>query len=272
MLRNKKVMRTPRKYVLPPGSIFHFMWRCINGEMMLANERVKRKYISCRIRFMIRARGKVLLHSFCIMDNHIHESASLLAGSEHMSNWARSAHSSFGRWLNNKLGRRGPVAQDRPHTVAVEDQESLKRVMFYGDWNPVRAGLCKHPREWAFSSYRFYAYGEESLQTAALSPPKWYADLATTPEERQAQYRRLCDEYHDTKRLPDKSEAETGHAFGCPAFMARRHAILHEAFTRLRLGLMPRKALDHWVQDKLAGESTSASFTPSGPSENRAPP
>ena len=28
-------MRVPRKLILPPEFIFHFMWRCINGEFML---------------------------------------------------------------------------------------------------------------------------------------------------------------------------------------------------------------------------------------------
>ena len=76
-----------------------------------------------------------------------------------MSNWTQSAHSSLCRWLNIRLKRRGPVAQDRPNTVAVEDQEGLKRAMFYGDWNPVRVGLCSHPSEYPFSSHRLYAFG-----------------------------------------------------------------------------------------------------------------
>ena len=63
-------MRTPRKYTLPPGSIFHFMWRCINGEFMLRADAVKRRYLDTRFRFMKRALGKVRLHSFCLMDNH----------------------------------------------------------------------------------------------------------------------------------------------------------------------------------------------------------
>jgi len=125
-----------------------------------------------------------------------------------MSDWTRSAHSSFCRWLNIRMHRRGPVAQDRPTTIEVQDQEALKRVMFYGDWNPVRAGICKHPGDYEYSSYRYYGYGEVNEWTAHLTPPQWYIDLADTPEERQALYRKLCDEYYYEDKLPSRTEAD----------------------------------------------------------------
>ena len=148
------------------------MWRCINGEFMLQPDVVKRRYLDTRVRFLKRASGKVRFHSFCLLDNHGHESATLVDDSKHMSNWARSAHSSFGRWLNIRLKRRGPVAQDRPNTVAVEDQEGLKRVMFYGDWNPVRAGICDHPSKYPFSSYRYYAFTPAHPGPLGDEPPR----------------------------------------------------------------------------------------------------
>ena len=37
---------------------------------------------------------------------------------------------------------------DRSKTVVIRDQEGLKRVMFYGDYDPVAAKMVSHPREW----------------------------------------------------------------------------------------------------------------------------
>ena len=250
--RITNVMRVPRKYVLPPESIFHFMWRCINGEFMLQPAEVKRRYLDTRFRFLKRARGKVRVHSFCVMDNHGHECATLIAGSEHMSNWTRSAHSSFCRWLNIRLKRRGPVAQDRPNTVAVEDQEGLKRAMFYGDWNPVRVGICSHPSEYPFSSHRLYAFGEVNPWTAHLTLPQWYLDLGDTPEERQALYREHCDQYYRDELLPTADDVETGYAFGSPRFTEHREKFLRGAMARIRDGRIPRKTLDRWVLSHLA--------------------
>jgi len=183
-----------------------------------------------------------------------------------MSNWARSAHSSFCRWLNIRLKRRGPVAQDRPHTVALEDQEALKRTMFYGDWNPVKAGICAHPGDYYFSSYRFYAFGEENRWTAQLTPPRWYLELADTPEERQAIYRELADRYYAEKLLPKKKEAENCCAFGRPAFVEHRERFLRGARARIRDGRIPRRTLDRWVTAHLARQVAKNS------GETRPPP
>ncbi len=250
---------------MPPGSIFHFMWRCINGEFMLSPDAVKRRYLDTRFRFLKRARGKVHVHSFCLMDNHGHETSTLAAGSEHMSNWARSAHSSFCRWLNIRLKRRGPVAQDRPNTVALGDQEALKRVMFYGDWNSVKAGICQHPSQYGFSSYRFYAFGEVNDWTAHLTLPRWYIDLADTPEERQAQYREQCDQYYRDKMLPEREEAEKGYAFGSARFTDHRERFLRGVMARIRDGRIPRRTLDRWVMSHLA-------IVPKTNPETRPPP
>ena len=245
------VMRVPRRYQLPPESSYHFMWRCINGEFMLSDPNVKRRYMDTRFKFLRRARGKVRVHSYCLMDNHGHETGSLTAGPEHLSNWTRSAHSSFCRWLNIRMNRRGPVAQDRPTTVATEDQEALKRMMFYGDWNPVKAGICAHPRDYPWSSYRFYAFGEASPWTSHLTPPQWYLDLGETAEQRQAVYREDCDRYWREKQVPSSEAAERRFAFGSEAFVAHRERFLRGAMARIRDGRIPRKTLDRWVLNHL---------------------
>jgi hypothetical protein len=52
---------------------------------------------------------------------------------------------------------RGAVACERPKTKEVDDEEGLLTVMFYGDANPVRAGIDCHPKSYRWSSYQFYA-------------------------------------------------------------------------------------------------------------------
>ena len=124
-------------------------------------------------------------------------------------------------------------------TVAVEDQEGLKRVMFYGDWNPVRAGICDHPGDYEFSSYRYYAFGEVNGWTSHLTPPQWYIDLADTPEERQSLYRKLCDEYHRDKMLPERADVEDRTAFGSSRFMDHRDRFLRAVMARLSVSPSP---------------------------------
>ena len=119
-------MHIARPLLLPEKSAFHYMWRCINGEFFMETEPMKAMFLNSFFKFMKRARGQVLLYSFCVMSNHFHMAAELLKDSTYMSWWARSGKSSFAQKLNKILGRRGPVGQDRPKTVVVEDKESWR--------------------------------------------------------------------------------------------------------------------------------------------------
>ena len=249
-------MRLPREYSLPARSIFHFMWRAINGEFFLSSDEVKRAFLDRFFRFFGAASGNVLVYAFAVMSNHFHKAGELVKDSKPLSRWARSAHSSFGQWLNRRLKRRGPVAQDRPKTVVAEDQEQLKRLMFYIDWNPVRAGMCQHPSEYQFSSYRFYAHGEVNPWTRHLTPPKWYLELGDTDEVRRRRYREECDRYEHEGLLPSDEEADNGHAVGKKAFVQRRTVLMKAIGRLLYRKTMKRSDLDYLVRLAFAPNST----------------
>jgi putative transposase len=61
-------------------------------------------------------------------------------------------------------------------------------VMRYGDLNPVRAGLVRSPKDYAWSSYRHYAFGERN---ALIDDEPEYLALGHTPEQRCLAYRQL---------------------------------------------------------------------------------
>ena len=57
--------------------------------------------------------------------------------------------------------------------------------------------MVRDPKDWPWSSYRTYAFGEES---SLLHPNQLYEELGKTPEERQRRYRSFVLEPQD----PDK--------------------------------------------------------------------
>jgi putative transposase len=61
-------------------------------------------------------------------------------------------------------------------------------VMRYGDLNPVRAGLVRSPKDYAWSSYRHYAFGETN---PLIDDEPEYLALGNTPEQRRLAYRHL---------------------------------------------------------------------------------
>ena len=61
-------------------------------------------------------------------------------------------------------------------------------VMRYGDLNPVRAGMVASPKDYAWSSYRHYAYGEPN---ALIDDEPEYLALGHSPAQRRTAYRQL---------------------------------------------------------------------------------
>src|SRR5512145_2926195 len=120
----------------------------------------------------------------------------------------RNGHSRFGQQYNRRHDRQGKVAYDRPKTKEIDSHEGVLQVMFYGDANPVRAGMVSHPSRYPHSSYRFYAYGEENETTKHLTPPPAYLALGPTPSARQHKYRSLCDAYLRREGLLDDRPSE----------------------------------------------------------------
>src|ERR1019366_4381328 len=55
---------------------------------------------------------------------------------------------------NQRKKRQGAFWEDRYHATAVEADEHLHRCLVYIDLNMVRAGVVRHPAEWAHSGYR----------------------------------------------------------------------------------------------------------------------
>jgi putative transposase len=189
-------MRTPRSVLLEPHASFHKMWQCHDFEHLLTDQLTKRDYLDQLFRFKPRAtRAGVRLYAFCIMDSHVHECGAIAEDFHPFSDWMRVAHGTFGRRFNQRKGRRGKVAIERPKTVVLEGDRAILQVMLYLDANPVVAGLVEDAAYWPWSSHRFYALGETNAWTQHLDLPQAYLSLGDSPEERQEHYRALYEEY-----------------------------------------------------------------------------
>jgi REP element-mobilizing transposase RayT len=93
--------------------------------------------------------------SYCGMPNHYHlvlqlTRASLASGLK----WLNGLHA---QTFNERHGRTGHVFGGRYTVTFIESEEHLGRACRYVDCNPVRAGICSHPADWPWSSYRALA-------------------------------------------------------------------------------------------------------------------
>ena len=191
------------------------MWRGHNREYILGSNEDKSCYLDKLAKtYRKKIKENIFWHSYCLMGNHTHETSSMNPEKETkenvtaLGNWMRDAHSQFGRAYNDKYKRCGRVAYDRPKTVGIDHDMQLLQTMFYGDANPVKAGMVSHPSRYRFSSYMFYAYGKKNRHTKHLVPPKAYFALGKTPQIRQKKYRQFCDMYLRANGLLDNRPSE----------------------------------------------------------------
>jgi REP element-mobilizing transposase RayT len=108
-------------------------------------------------------------HCYCLMPNHYHllvetPSADLPEG-------MRDLNSAYATRFNTAHDLTGHVFQGRYASRVVRSQEHVLEVARYIPLNPVRAGLCRGPADWAWSSYR---------ATAGLDRPAPWLTTGTT--------------------------------------------------------------------------------------------
>jgi hypothetical protein len=60
----------------------------------------------------------------------------------------------FARRMNRRYGRTGHLFRQRFYGGPIKDDAHLLEACRYIVLNPVRAGICKEPEEWLWSSYR----------------------------------------------------------------------------------------------------------------------
>lgn len=136
------------------------------------------------------------LHALCLMSNHTHEIYTITDLNE-FSGFMRRHHSRYGQYFNYKEKRKGKVAQDRPLTSQIENDEYHMMATFYIHANPVRANICRDAKDFIWSTHRLYAFGKKTkwMKTLNIVFPDWYLNLGETMEERQRVYRQLFEQY-----------------------------------------------------------------------------
>jgi putative transposase len=92
------------------------------------------------------------LHAYCVMGNHFH--LVLDTPYSNIGDGMRYLKSSYALWFNALRPREGHLFERRYFAAILDHEAHLFAVCRYTVLNPVRAGLCVHPADWAWSSYR----------------------------------------------------------------------------------------------------------------------
>jgi REP element-mobilizing transposase RayT len=134
-----------------PGQLWHITHRCHEKAFLLKFARDRRAYLHWL--FEAKKRFGLRMLNFVVTSNHVH----LLVKDTVEGVIAQSMQLAAGRTAqryNQRKGRQGAFWEDRYHATAIEADEHLHRCLVYIDLNMVRAGVVRHPAEWAQGGYR----------------------------------------------------------------------------------------------------------------------
>lgn len=129
------------------GGIYHVWARGIDRRDLFADDRDRRAYLAI-LNDTCEEHGWVRL-AYCLMDNHIH--LILETPLPNLSQGMRVLHSRYAQRFNLRHDRSGHVFQGRFGCSLIESNKQFIAVTRYVANNPVEAGLCSEPQQWAWT-------------------------------------------------------------------------------------------------------------------------
>ena len=129
---------------------FHVMTQGINKSYIFNNEVDIKHYI--KTMYKIKSDYSVEIVAYCIMNNHTH----MLISTDNVNILSKLMHrinTSYAQYYNVKYKRVGPLFRDRFKSQEIFDEKQLLNCIKYIFDNPVKAGMCNHASEYAYSNY-----------------------------------------------------------------------------------------------------------------------
>ena len=163
------------------------------------------------------------IHAYVLMTNHVH----LLLTPDETGSPSRLMQSLGRRYVQytNRFYRRtGSLWEGRFKSSLVQAEDYLLACQRYIELNPVRAGMCAHPREYRWSSYRANA---EQARDPLVTAHDEYRGLGATGDARRAAYRRLLEDQLDPAVIEAIRESTRGnYALGTRRFQSEIESML----------------------------------------------
>jgi len=171
----------------------------------------------------------VEIWSYCLMQNHSH----LVAVPQDEAGLGRAigmAHWHYTRLINAREGWKGCLWQGR-FASYVMDESYLCATVRYIEYNPVRAGIVKHPCEYPWSSVHSRLSGQ--------------ADILSNPTQlnKISAFRGPLADWNFKKEEIDmiKKHSSTGRPLGGEGFISALEGKLERKLTKQRPGPKPGK-------------------------------
>ena len=146
---------------------------------------------ACQYLLALLARAKATypakLYHYCLMSNHIHWLLEI-ARAEHLPKFMPLVLQGYARWYGKRHRYSGHVWQGCYKSPLVEKDSYYLEAGRYIERNPLRANVVQDLKDYPWSSYPVYAYGQS---TPLVDEDPYYAPLGQSPIDRQTAYRQF---------------------------------------------------------------------------------
>ena len=141
--------------------IYHVMLRGVNKQRIFENPsdyeamfRILKFVQTTDARQQAVLEAEYFLYAYCLMDNHLH----LLIQPNHndLGQIIKRISTAYALYFNKKYERVGHLFQDRYKSEVVNDANYFFTLLRYIHYNPVKAGRCPTPEQYAYSSWHEY--------------------------------------------------------------------------------------------------------------------
>lgn len=136
--------------VLAPDTVYHVCSRGVEKRQIFDVFPGDRRFFLDRFDVVVDRYGW-RCHAYCLMGNHFHAVIETPAANLHEG--MRDLKGRYAQWFNMVNLREGTLFERRYWSDTVETEAHLYELCRYVVLNPVRAGLCRVPEDWVWSSY-----------------------------------------------------------------------------------------------------------------------
>lgn len=227
-----------RARLVIPGHPLHIAHRGVNRGACFANDTDRRFYLGL-LQELLPDSG-CALHAYVLMTNHVHL---LLTPDDEggPSSLMKAVAQRHAQRCNKQWRRTGPLWEGRFKSSVVDSAEYALRCYRYIEENPLRAGMVRHPAEYAWSSFRANALG---FPCAFLSEHEAWLALGGDSVDRRIAYRAMFDDPQPERELEVFRDAlKTGLAAGSAEFIEQVAAATgRRAARRNRIARLPKNS------------------------------
>jgi len=187
--------RRPRVFI--PGYPHHIVQRGHNRNAVFVEPADYEYYLANLVEF--KAEYDVAVYAWCLMTNHVHLVLSPRTHGHAISALMRRVSARQARYVNRLETRSGTLWEGRFKCSVVDTDEYLFACMRYVDLNPVRAGICRHP-----GAYRWSSYALKVGRVSADGDDAWLDSDPVTKGmgDNESARQRAYEQFVDTK-IPD---------------------------------------------------------------------